>query len=282
MSLFSEIEKTIERGFRHWTERMFGPAQSDELILVHRAILEEIETGIQVVARGRKIFPHAHLVITLVSADAARRELLEAAFAGEDRLRNDIREALEGAGCEVPRGFRVDIGTAEAGPRPFVIEVGEAAEASSPASPPTPAGTAASPPAPPATAPATAPALKKARLAIVKGKAAQAEYTLDKPRTNIGRLAELTDAEQRVVRCNDVVFEDATDPANDTVSRRHAHIRLDAGEYRICDDGSEFGTRVFRDGRSIEVPRGNRRGERLRSGDEIYLGRAAVRFEEIP
>jgi hypothetical protein len=275
MSLFSEIEKTIERGFRHWTERVFGPAQSGELILVHRAILEEIETGIQVVARGRKIFPHAHLVITLVSADAARRELLEAAFAGEDRLRNDIRETLEGAACEVPRGFRVDIRTAEAGPRPFVIEVGEAAEAPSPASP---AGTAAPPPA----RQATAPPLKKARLAIVKGKAAQAEYTLDKPRTNIGRLAELTDAEQRVVRRNDVVFEDATDPANDTVSRRHAHIRLDAGEYRICDDGSEFGTRVFRDGRSIEVPRGNRRGERLRSGDEIYLGRAAVRFDEIP
>ena len=67
MSLFSEIEKTIERGFRHWTERMFGPAESGELILVHRAILEEIETGIQVVARGRKVFPHAHLVITLVA-----------------------------------------------------------------------------------------------------------------------------------------------------------------------------------------------------------------------
>jgi pSer/pThr/pTyr-binding forkhead associated (FHA) protein len=92
-------------------------------------------------------------------------------------------------------------------------------------------------------------------------------------------MAELMDAEQRVVRRNDVVFDDGADPANDTVSRRHAHIRLENGEYRICDDGSEFGTRVFRDGRSIEVPRGNRRGERLRSGDEIYLGRAVTRFE---
>ena len=42
---------------------------------------------------------------------------------------------------------------------------------------------------------------------------------------------------------------------------------------------SEFGTRVFRDGRPIEVPAGNRRGERLRPGDEIYLGRACLRFE---
>ena len=64
-----------------------------------------------------------------------------------------------------------------------------------------------------------------------------------------------------------------------TVSRRHAHIRLEGGEYRICDDESEFGTRVFRDGRAIEVPAGNRRGEKLRPGDEIYLGRACLRFD---
>ena len=36
MSLFSEIEKTIERGFHRFTERMFGPADSNELLLVHR------------------------------------------------------------------------------------------------------------------------------------------------------------------------------------------------------------------------------------------------------
>jgi len=34
MSLFSEIEKTIERGFRRWTAKMFGEAKSDELLLV--------------------------------------------------------------------------------------------------------------------------------------------------------------------------------------------------------------------------------------------------------
>jgi pSer/pThr/pTyr-binding forkhead associated (FHA) protein len=92
-------------------------------------------------------------------------------------------------------------------------------------------------------------------------------------------MAELTDAEERVIRRNDIVFQEGGDDANATVSRRHAHIRLDAGEYRICDDESEFGTRVFRDGRPIEVPAGNRRGEKLRPGDEIYLGRACLRFE---
>lgn len=255
MSLFSDIEKTIERSFHRWTERAFGPANSDELLLVHRAILEEIETKIQVVARGKRIFPYARLVVTLVSPDADRRTLYQAAFG--DRLASDIREALTGARCEAPHGLAVQVQTAEAGARPFTIEYGSDRPRA-------------------AATPSAAPA----KLTIVRGKAQQPEYVLDRRRFNIGRLAEVTDAEQRVVRRNDIVFEEGADEASATVSRKHAHIKLEEGVYRICDDGSEFGTRLFRDGRSVEVPEGNRRGERLRTGDEIYLGRACVRFEQ--
>lgn len=251
MSLFSEIEKTIERGFRRWTERAFGAANTDQLLLVHRAILEEIESKVQTVARGKRIFPFPRLTVTLVSPDADQRALYQAAFT--DRLAEDIREALQGAECEVPRGWRVEMRTAETGSRPFAIEYHTDL------------------PAP------AAPAL--ARLVIVRGKAQQDQCLLEKPVINIGRLAELTDSEQRVLRRNDVVFEEGADEANATVSRRHAHIRQDGNEYRICDDGSEYGTRVFREGRTIEVPSGNRRGEKLRPGDEIYLGRACLRFE---
>ncbi len=113
MSLFSEIEKTIEHGFRRWTERMFGPADSNELLLVHRSILEEIESKVQVVARGRRIFPFTRIVVTLTAAEAERRTLLQAAFG--ERLGEDVREALEGAACELPRGFAVEVRTAEAG-----------------------------------------------------------------------------------------------------------------------------------------------------------------------
>jgi hypothetical protein len=254
MSLFSEIEKSIERGFKHWTERVFGPADSDELLLVHRAILEQVETKIQTLARGKRVFPYTRVTVTLVSAQADRRALYQTAFGEGLRLENDVRDALEGAACEVPRGFGVEVRTAETGEKTFEIEYGT-------------------------DAPAEQKVSATGRVMVVKGKAGQAEYTLEKARTNIGRIAELTDAEQRVVRRNDVVFEEGGDQANATVSRRHAHIRLEAGEYRICDDESEFGTRVFRDGRAIEVPAGNRRGERLRAGDEIYLGRACLRFE---
>jgi hypothetical protein len=254
MNLFSEIEKTIERGFRSATERLFGQAESGDLVTLHHAMLESVEEQVQVLAHGRHVFPFARVKVTLVAADESRRNLLAAAFGEGQRLENDIREALEGAGCQVPRGFSVEILTSADGEKPFVIDyqrepVKVVAE------------------------------LPVGRLVVVKGKAACDEYVLDKARTNIGRLAELTDSEQRVVRRNDVVFEENAHEANGTVSRQHAHIRREEGQYRVADDGSEFGTRVFRDGRSIEVPHGNRRGERLRPGDEIYLGRACLRFE---
>jgi len=254
VSLFSEIEKTIERGFRRWTERMFGAADSNQLLLVHRAILEEIETKIQTVARGQRVFPYSRLVVTLASAEADRRALYQTAFAGEGRLEKDIRDALAGAGCQLPRGFSVEVKTTDAGDRPFEIEYSSQSAAQ----------------------PGPAPF---ARLTIIKGKAEAPEYTLQKARTNIGRLSEITDSEQRVVRRNDIVFEEGGDEANATVSRKHAQIRLEGGDYVIRDEGSEFGTGVFRDGRTIEVPAGNRRGEKLRPGDEIYLGRARLRFD---
>jgi len=232
--MFSEIEKNIERAFRSWTERVFGPAQSDELIVTHHAILEEVGGKVRTLARGQRVFPYNAVTVRLPAAG----ELLAS------RLDQDIREALESAGCALPAGFTVAF---ETGPFEVVCEN------------------------------RTAPS---AWLAVVRGKSVEPAYTLEKARTNLGRMAELTDADGRVVRRNDVIFEEGADEANATVSRGHAHIRREGPEYRICDDGSQYGTRIFRDGRGIDVPPGNRRGERLRSGDEIYLGRACVRFEQ--
>jgi len=266
MSFFTDVEKTIERTFRKWTDRAFGAAQSDELLLVHRAILEQIEGKIQVIQRGGHLFPYNYVRVRLISPDAERRALFQAAFAQERRLENDIREALQGAACEVPPGFTVEVMTDAEGEKGFEIEY-DIREAPAP------------PPAP-ALAPEPAP-VGVPRLIASRGKVVPEEFALGKARINIGRMPELTDSEQRVVRRNHMVFEEGGDDANATVSRAHAHVlyESEAAEYRICDDGSEFGTRIFREGKSIEVPAGNRRGERLRPGDEIYLGRACLRFE---
>lgn len=255
MNLFSEIEKTIERGFRRWTEKVFGPADSDQLLLLHRAILEQIEGQVQTVAKGRRVFPYSRVTVTLISPEEAQRTLYQAAFG--ERLETDLKEALDSAGCELPKGFHVEVETGAGGEGNLEIAYGVEKQEPKPPKP-----------------------CEPARLSVVKGKTAAADYTLDKARTNIGRLAELTDADQRVIRRNDVVFEEGADEANSTVSRKHAHIRREGDDYRLCDDESEFGTRVFRDGRSIDVPPGNRRGEKLRDGDEIYLGRACLRFVE--
>src|SRR5579863_5563284 len=113
MKLFSEIEKTIERGFRRWTQRVFGEAESDELLLVHRAMLEEIEGKVQVLARGKRVFPYGRVSVTLSSSDAERRTLYQSAFGDGGRLESDVREALEAAECEIPKSFHLEVKTAE-------------------------------------------------------------------------------------------------------------------------------------------------------------------------
>jgi pSer/pThr/pTyr-binding forkhead associated (FHA) protein len=77
-----------------------------------------------------------------------------------------------------------------------------------------------------------------------------------------------------------VAFTDAGGTANDTVSRRHAHIDYadESADYRISDDGSAHGTSIVRNGTTIGVPSGTR-GIRLQSGDEIVLGEARVRVK---
>ncbi len=130
MNLFSDIEKTIERGFHRFAERMFGPADSSELLLVHRAILEEVGGKMQIVARGQKVFPYPRVTVTLVAADPDRRALYQAAFGEDRRLEKDVRETLEGAQCQIPRGFALEVKTAESGERQFESNTAPSARAS--------------------------------------------------------------------------------------------------------------------------------------------------------
>jgi hypothetical protein len=120
MSLFSEIEKTIERGFRLWTDRLFGPGTSDDLVMMHRGIVDEVVGKVQTMARGERVFPFPRVIVTFTAADAERRAMLESAFG--ERLGEDLKEALRASGATVPRGFAVDVRTTEAGEPPFAIE----------------------------------------------------------------------------------------------------------------------------------------------------------------
>ncbi len=121
-----------------------------------------------------------------------------------------------------------------------------------------------------------------ARLAIVKGAASRAEFVLDKPRTNIGRTAEVFH-DAGPSRLNDLAFSEDNE-INRTVSREHAHIvrAPKTSEYRIINDRSYKGEEncgiwIVRDGLSQPVHR-SVRGTLLQDGDEIHLGSAVLRF----
>jgi hypothetical protein len=121
-----------------------------------------------------------------------------------------------------------------------------------------------------------------ARLVVSQGRSNTPELPLDKPRVHIGREVDVY-RNGGMHRRNDLAFVEDSEE-NRSVSREHAHIDRDntTGEYRLFNDrwyerGTDCGTRIVRDGVSIEVHR-DTRGTRLESGDEIHLGRAVVIF----
>jgi hypothetical protein len=63
------------------------------------------------------------------------------------------------------------------------------------------------------------------------------------------------------------------------VSREQARIlwAAESTEYRLLTEPGASGTRILRDGRTIDVSAQDRRGVRLLSGDEIYLGKACLK-----
>ncbi len=123
---------------------------------------------------------------------------------------------------------------------------------------------------------APAPAHATLHITVLEGTATEACSTFVEATVSIGRSADPTDDHGRLRR-NRVAFLDIADPVNQTVGRAHARLRRDpaTGEYRVFDEGSRNGTSILRDGDVIPVPR-DPRGVRVRSGDQIHLGRAVL------
>jgi hypothetical protein len=296
---------------RQWGRPWEGGSEPLE---IHRALLEAIEAQVVAVGGGRRIFPFDRVEVRLLAADPGDKERLQAIVHAGWNLEREAAERLQKQGVRVPAGFAVPVEvTAEAGPdfgnRRYALAfrnstAGRAAEpapgsgpGSGPASAfrpqvsapvgmgkePAEGGQAgetgpvgqAGPTASPA-APAAHPAIA---VAVVKGTAVRERYDLRGERIYLGRLEEVLDAAGRVKRRNDVAFLEEGE-LNQTVSREHARIAWDAesASYWLRDEGSAAGTLIFRAGRSIEVSRHDRRGVRLQDGDEVFLGRAAVKI----
>jgi hypothetical protein len=263
MEFMDKLLKTESRIRRH-IENLFGDGAGQTPLEVRRDILEQVEAHI-LIDKGGKAFPFGRILIYLHPQSQALRDVFQAAFLGDRSLENDIREMLKESGTGFPHGFTVSIELeAPCDPEPpaggsrpvFTLEFISAEDVRKEQRP-------------------------RATLIVLKGVAEQPVYQVDKDRVLIGRLGELLDREGQMTRRNDIVFLDNGEEINSTIGRAHAAVYFDRERrvFRITDEVSRYGTRIFRDGRTIEVPGGNPRGIRLRSGDEIHLGRGCLRFE---
>jgi len=255
-----------ERKIQKRIDQLFGTGASATPLELRRDILDEVENCLAGAGRG-KLLPFSGITVRLQPGDDHMKEVLRAAFLDDQALEKDIRQLLDGSHSQVPETFEIDVriedapAQGEAGrSRTFHIEysrVKQPARARRKHLPP------------------------QVEFVVVKGVAEQDVYLTDKPKIHLGRLKEVMDKEGQMARRNDIVFVDNGEEINSTVGRAHATIYFDddRNEFRIIDEVSKYGTRIFRDSRSIEVPPGASRGVRLSFGDEVYLGRACVRFD---
>jgi hypothetical protein len=252
---FVDVIDKLRRLMRPWHS-------GTEPLEVRRAVLEEIEGRVVAVGNGRRIFPFNRIEVRLLAPDPEERVLFEAVVREGWDLEREVRERLRDLDARFPPDLGVEVsfaerGGAEYGDRRFRIFC-HRLEGAAP------------------EAVGNRPVLD---LTVLQGKATRHVYTFNAAdRIAVGRLEEVLDADGRVKRRNEVAFLEEGE-VNATVSREHARIVWDEAEaeYRLRDDGSASGTRLLRDGKSLEVSRHDRRGVRLRSGDEIYFGRACVK-----
>jgi hypothetical protein len=248
---------------RKWKDLLnaLEPAQREPLE-VRNAVLDAIQELTQPLGDGRRGLLHNRIVVRLLSADASRRDLLHAVLTAEPGLAARIAERLQSAGSIAPADLAIEVtkdspvssSQADFDIAPSVEKRPQAASGQE----------------------AQPRNRLRARLVFIDG---DKEVAIETDVFNVGRVREVRGKDQRPVRRNHLYFSEQ----ETSVSRQHAHIRYDrqTGEFRIFDDRSARGTRLFSGGEPVDVPPGRGRGEVLHSGDEVYFGSVGVRFEIV-
>lgn len=259
------------KGLRQLRELVARPwRRGRSLIEIRRSVADRAASRATYVGSGRRVFPYNQLTVSLRPRDERESsEMLAAVAAGwAEEVRRAVAERLEELGCD-PDDLVV---LAEVAPPSPTVE--GAAGGGSDAEPFELGLATVDLPAP---APPPVRAAPRLGLRVVRGNAERESYTFEQERVYIGRLPEVLDEHGRVKRRNHVAFFDDGEE-NHTVSREQARIvyREEPEGYWLIDERSAHGTRIFRGGRPIDVSSRDRRGIRLRDGDEVYFGRAAV------
>jgi hypothetical protein len=260
------LSNAIEKLGKAIFETPFGANRlskdAPELAEIRIAVLDAIKAKSHR-ASGKHVFPYNLVRIHLHGIPEEQANVFQSEFLAK-YFSDEIRTGLGRSSYRFPEDLRVEISTTPTLPGDgeewlsIETELEQLKDAAANEAPP-----------PPAT------------LTIVHGTANHAELMLEKSRTNIGRTAEVFHT-TGPSRHNDLAFSEENE-VNRTVSREHAHIvRSKTGEYRLMNDraykGEEnCGIWVVRDGLSQAVHRSTR-GTLLKSGDEIHLGSAVMRF----
>jgi len=245
------IDRWIGKTLEKLSVQLAGGPQPKEALEIRREILSEVRDKIEPRGQGEYVFPYQQLFVHIHAADNAQREAFEASFLDDGGLETQVKELLLEAGCKGEVSLTVDVTQSEG--EPYVIEYKRAQK----------------------VAPvAAAPKRPAAWIHVLKGNTEKTEYYFSKNTVYLGRLKEVASKDGSVKRRNDIAFDDA----ESTVSREHAHIEFEAGKFRLFHDSGQRPTRLFREGRAVPVPAIGR-GAQLRSGDEIHLGEARLKFE---
>jgi hypothetical protein len=258
------LSKELHSRIRTFFDTPLGPDATP--LEFAQAVLDAVEREVQPVARGRRVFPWRALTVRVLAPESSAAVV---ASTLQD-LRPRILERLAEVRCEAPRCLDVDVECVSDAPASWVS--GQRFDIAYVA----------------AVVPGTLPdrgeagqsSLPALHVSVLVGTASEPSCTFVEATVSIGRTADPTDDQGRHRR-NRIAFLDIVDGVNETVGRAHARLRRDpaTGEYRLFDEGSHNGTSILRDGEVIAVHRRDPRGVRVRSGDEIHLGRAILRVE---
>lgn len=262
--VLSRVHSTLRAAVQR-VQLWFHPPLDAEAkpIEVREAIIEDIEQQVESASAGRRVLPFNRVTVAVLAADKLSKARLQAALVG---LQESVVARLAEIRCAIPNGLVIETRYVTRPPAAWApdqrlalnYDLRDAPDA-------------------PVAAPRETPGLQ---ITIARGQATHPSYTFAESQIHIGRSAQPVDGRGRP-RTNHVAFLEDGDEHSRTVGRAHASIRYDIErrEYRVFDDGSHNGTRVMRGGELFEVKPHDPVGVRLRCGDEIQVGTAALRVE---
>jgi hypothetical protein len=210
MSRLHDFERLVDERLRKLFRGSAPPIEKLEIIEVHRAILDEVAHRIESLPRGRRTFGYPHLTVRVLLPDPDRRRSYEVTFVEAGALARDITGRLADEHVEMPDRFHVDVELVEELPADVAGRGFDVAYRSEAVRTLGSAGT---------------PAVW---IKVLSGRADRDEYSFRKTRINIGRLTDVVDAQQRLIRRNDIAFLEIAVQPNSSISRTHAHLEFDA------------------------------------------------------